>query len=362
MIKGLKNIFIAIITGINVFAILAMVAVGYSPYIDAVGHPLLSSMGLCFPITLAINAGFLVLWMFLKLKMICLPIVGFILVAGPLHTYMPLNTSDTIPGGAIKVMSLNIKSYWGMDGEVGAFDRLVEYIQTEQPDILCLQEDGGPHSKQFRKRKDLFPHNSTTVIGKGKKTNGLGIYSKFPIVKSEHIEYTSTGNASVAFFLLIDGDSVMVINNHLESTHLSPDQRQQYKDILTGRTERDSAEATTKMLIRQLADATKIRAPQADAVAEYIERHSGYPLIVCGDFNDSPISYTHRKISGNLTDCFIETGCGIGISYNQSGFWVRIDNILCSRHFTPYGCKVDSEAELSDHYPIYCWLKREENN
>ena len=58
-----------------------------------------------------------------------------------------------------------------------------------------------------------------------------------------------------------------------------------------------------------------------------------------------------------LTDCYVATGRGIGLSYNQKGFYVRIDNIMCSDDFKPLGCKVDSKITASDHYPIYCWLK-----
>ena len=80
-------------------------------------------------------------------------------------------------------------------------------------------------------------------------------------------------------------------------------------------------------------------------------------MIVCGDFNDTPLSYTHRVISNGLIDCFVETGNGPGVSYNRSKMYVRIDNILCTPDFKPYACKVDDSIKNSDHYPIMCWLK-----
>ena len=103
------------------------------------------------------------------------------------------------------------------------------------------------------------------------------------------------------------------------------------------------------------------RAPQAEAVNEYIESHRQYPIIVCGDFNDSPISYSRRTIAQGLHDCFEETGKGIGLSYNQKGFFVRIDHILCSDHFEPQKCEIDSEMDASDHYPMLCWVKMRGN-
>ena len=50
---------------------------------------------------------------------------------------------------------------------------------------------------------------------------------------------------------------------------------------------------------------------------------------------------------------------GPGISYHLSGFFVRIDNILCSDDWKPYACKVDNSIQSSDHYPIVCWLKKQ---
>ena len=73
---------------------------------------------------------------------------------------------------------------------------------------------------------------------------------------------------------------------------------------------------TSKWLIRHLAEQTKKRAPEADAVARYIAYHRGTPMIVCGDFNDSPLSYAHSTIAEGLTDCYVATGYGPGISYH----------------------------------------------
>jgi len=69
------------------------------------------------------------------------------------------------------------------------------------------------------------------------------------------------------------------------------------------------------------------------------------------------VSYVHRTIAKDLTDCYVATGNGPGISYHLNGFFVRIDNILCTDDFTPYRCHVDRSIKASDHYPIACWLK-----
>ena len=92
-------------------------------------------------------------------------------------------------------------------------------------------------------------------------------------------------------------------------------------------------------------------------LADSLQAAGTEQIVAMGDFNDTPISYTRHALAQRLTDCFKQSGRGIGLSYNQKGFWVRIDHILCSSHFTPYNCEIDSKIDFSDHYPVVCSLK-----
>lgn len=81
-------------------------------------------------------------------------------------------------------------------------------------------------------------------------------------------------------------------------------------------------------------------------------------MIVCGDFNDGSISYTHRVLTQELDDAFTQSGKGLGISYNQNKFYFRIDNILISPDLRAYNCTVDRSIKASDHYPIWCYISK----
>jgi hypothetical protein len=163
----------------------------------------------------------------------------------------------------------------------------------------------------------------------------------------------------VVYELKMGEDTVMLINNHLESNKLTKEDKVVYESMLKS-PETEKVKSGARLLIRKLAEASAIRAPQADSIAQEIAA-SRYPyIIVCGDFNDTPISYAHRVIEKGLNDAFTKSGRGLGISYNQNKFYFRIDNILASKNLKPYNCTVDRSIKESDHYPIWCYLKRKD--
>lgn len=356
MIRQLKSITVNMVAGANVATAVLMWLVGFSDYANPVDHPYIATAGLLFPAFLLLNLCFLVFWILFKWRMTIIPILGYAAAIVPLRIYFPINVSSTPPDGAVKFISYNVQNFSG-DINGDSFEQITDYLKNSEADIVCLQESGlGSHDGSVL--DSIFEHSSLDMVS---KTNGstISIYTRYPIVRKERIEYTSDNNGSMAYYLKMDGDTVLVINNHFESTHLSLNERERYKDMLKGEMENDTARAESKRLVKRLGESAQIRAPQADAVHAYIANHSEYPIIVCGDFNDNPISYTHRIVAKGLTDCYVETGIGLGLSYNPKGFFVRIDNILCSEKFKPYNCKVDNKIEASDHYPIVCWLEKQ---
>lgn len=356
---SIKSIALNIMTGASVAMSVMMVLVGYSDRLNPVEHPTLACVGMIFPFFLAINVVFLVSWVFIRWRRSWIPMAGFLFAYAPMRTYIPLHMMSEPPSTCIKVMSYNVAGYGGNFRCEQAMDTIFAYLQRQNADIVCFQEDMSTKFTPVENFPEIYPYNDTTHLTKPDypMVNALGIHTRFPIVKKERIVYESASNGSVAYYLDVNGQTVIVINNHLESTHLSDNDRQRYRAMISGNMGREDTEGEARALLEKLGDAMAVRAPQAEAVHRYVESHKQYPIIVCGDFNDTPISYTHHTIAEGLTDCYVETGRGLGISFNQRGFSFRIDNMLCSDHFEPYNCKVDNKMEVSDHYPIMCWLQ-----
>ena len=357
MIKKLKAFTLHTVAGANIATIIVMLVTGFSDRFNPVSFPILSNGGLLFPIFLMINLAFLVFWLIFKTRWALIPFVGFLICYGPTRKYCPLNIHREPPKEAIKVLSYNVWFFAGWKDGKNSPNPILEYIRKQDADIVCLQESDANEVGKEKLDSVLNPVYRYCDTAKRVKGNTISIYSKYPILSKEPIDYESKGNLSVAFKLLIDGEEVLVINNHLETTGLSMEEKTEFQTMLKGELQAGKAESTSKLLIHKLGKAAAIRAHQAQAVARYVAYHSDMPIIVCGDFNDGPISYAHRTIAEGLTDCYIETANGPGISYHHNGFYVRIDNIMCSSHFEPFACRVDNDIKDSDHYPIYCWLK-----
>lgn len=358
MIRQLKAFTVRMAAGASVATALMLVMVGYADHVNPAAHPVMACAGLVFPVFLLANMGFLVFWLVFKLRYTLIPLAGYVAVFPALRVYMPVNVAEEPPAGAIKVLSYNVQAFSGVPRYNDAFGMIFDYFKASDADIICTQEDQDTWRNAKVRMDSLYAHSDTVMFGSGKRSNAIGIYSRFPIVRKERINYyTSRANGSMAYYLKVGTDTVLVVNNHFESNHLSLSDREKYTEMLKGDVQGDTAKAQSRILLDKLALAAAVRAPQADAVAHYLDSHRQYPTILCGDFNDIPISYTRRTLAARLTDCFVETGRGLGISYNQKGFYVRIDNIMCSAHFKPYNCKVDNKIDASDHYPIFCWLK-----
>ena len=345
--------------GANIATIILMVLVGYSDRLNPADHPILSCAGMTFPFFLLINLLFLFFWLVFRIRMVWIPLLGYLLAYVPISIYMPINLrTSKLPEGTIKLISYNVCEYGGNYKYEQGFEKVRDYLFDEDPDIVCMQEDVDTWRRYcFKHYEKKFAYNDTVHFNNNVLVNGVGIHTRFPIIRRERIPYRSLSNGSVAWYLQVGNDTLLVINNHFERTHLNKEARKTYRGILKGDLKGDTARTESKKLLITLAESAAKRAPEVQAVRRYVEEHSQYPIILCGDFNDNPISYTRHEMAEVLNDCFKSTGRGLGLSYNQKGFQFRIDYIFCSDDIQPYNCQIDSKMDASDHYPIICWLK-----
>ena len=359
-----RRIFSGTIGTINVIFLLLFLMAAFSDRISPEKSTFFAYLGLGFPILFFINLLFLIYYAFTQnWKMILVGLV-VMLISGPslannfgLHLRKkPENRENTI-----KILSYNIMSFAYKDHTTEEPNEIIQYIIDSDADIVCLQEGlFGQNQQTFKKNKyylalsAVYPYHSIMPL-KGHHYNCLAVFSRFPIKSSRWIEYESKHNGSSLHILDVNGKSLALVNNHLESFKLTIEDKSKYTDLIKNLSMQafDEFKGT---IPQKLGNAFRIRARQADILAEEISNLQTDYTIVCGDFNDTPVSYAHRTIQGSLRDAFSDSGFGIGITYNQNFFWFRIDHILYSPNMRAIGCKVD-KVRYSDHYPIWCYLE-----
>lgn len=371
------SILVRILLYANVIVVAGLLMSGYSGTVNPASYSYVSVIGFSFPVFLVANALFIGLWVVVRIRNVIVPFVGFLLAYSPVRTYIPLNISalddqdaelmpdmpndsDVTTSRSIKVLSYNILGFNPQDAQEGEPNPIMKYIADSNADIVCLQEYGAVHGQDsLQSVLDARYEYMDTIHSDGYEGGSdiVAILSKYPIVHKEHIYARTRGNAWGAFDVLVDGDTLHVINAHLQTVGMSEEEKLKFGNIIRGKSQGHAVKSESKMIIKKLASSAAMRAGQADAIAEYIRKKSGQRIIFCGDINDHPLSYVHHTIARQLNDCYVSSGFWTGYSYKYNSMYVRIDNIMCSEHYEPTCCIVDKSVSLSDHYPIYCILR-----
>ena len=347
-----------ILLGVNSILALFLILTAYSPLLNPQAFPVLSCLGLAFPVFLLFNVLFLCFWLLVYRKYAFLSFLAMLCCWDAINTYMPVNMfGSEPPENAIKILSYNTRAF----GEKASHTKekpneILDYLQQSDADIICLQEciwGGKLRKKDIDYAMKKYPYKHYCSLAGG--LNGLGCYSRFPILSATPIKYKSSRNGSVAYRIKVKEDTLLVINNHLESFKIDNQDVETYQGVMDSPGDKKNS-AGIRTLVKKLAEGTSIRSLQADTIAGLVDRFKGKGIIVCGDFNDSPLSYTHRVLSENLQDAFVQSGNGFGFSYVQHRLCFRIDHLLIGKDMQSYQCTVDNTMKGSDHYPIWCYV------
>ena len=366
--KPLRKFFQIIIQTLNTIVLACLLLSAFSHYISPDHIISFSYLGLFFPFILIANIIVFFTWLFIKKrKQALLNFVVLCICSGAIYTYCPIHkkTKD-IPEDAVKILTYNVMRFNNLTKKDKGDppNKILQFIIENDADIVCIQEFGtSSNNANHLTNKDIiealkkYPYYYLHSLNDSHKSNiyDLAIFSIFPILSTVKVPYDSDYNGSFATELDINGKKVTLINNHLESTKLTEEERNHYYQM-TRDIGSQSLDIFTQTITNKLSPAYKKRASQAQIISQIIKENENPYLIVCGDFNDTPISYSRCKIKGNLRDAFVDSGFGLGITYNKNRFFFRIDYILHSKNIKSYNCSV-GKLKNSDHYPVWCYLQ-----
>lgn len=363
-----KRIFVII----TVLVSLCMVLVALIPHLNPDTFWWIGILGIGFIFLLFAQIFFLIFWLLLKSRWTWLPLIVLILSIQQIKAvvaWSPLTTwAQEKPAEHLRVLDWNV-SRWDEYNKVqkgGQSFRqdMLNVIQKQNADVLCLQEFF--ESKMPKKHEPTiieivsmgYPYYYFSPEGSkygGKYLTGVAIFSKFPILDSARVSFSRNSRAEsiISCDINKNGKIFRIATTHLQSVLFDANDYQNIEAIKTKNTE--AIPEASRTILRKLKKGYAYRSEQARQVREHVE-NSPYPVIITGDFNDIPNSYSYFTIRKNLKDAFIEKGFGLGKTFRFISPTLRIDFILIDP-----GMKVRQYKKIkvpySDHYPILADLE-----
>lgn len=360
----LSIIFHSTLLTINLIFALLLIGAAFNDRISPESVSYLYYLGMAFPFFAAANIFFLIYWLYRQKWYSSLLSVGALLISsGALFTYCPVNYKKaTPPDDSFKLLSYNVRQFNFGERDDQKKNPTLEYIAAQNADIICIQELGYSDNSsmlkfnEIRKRLKKYPYYHVYKLTENNwHTYGIACFSKFPLSNVTPIKFDKAeAVGAVAYTVKVGKKKIRLFNCHLESNRFTGEDRKFYKSMVE-KFSTDKLEDFNSIIVKKMDRAYSERAKQARKIRKEMEK-TDLDVVVCGDYNDTPLSYTYRTIKGDtMNDAFTSTASGLGISYYENHFYFRIDHILYSKGMNAYQCKID-RVKHSDHYPISCFL------
>lgn len=313
------------------------------PFLAPKMFPLLSVLTLILPLFLIVNTLFFIYWLLQLKRQVILS--GLVLLLGItfVNKFYKFSSNDIeATENDFTVMSYNVRLFnlfdWIDKDDVGK--NILSFINEQNPDILCVQE----YSENAKVDLRVYKYKAIFMEGKQIKT-GQAIFSKFPIFNQGDFKIPTAGNNIIYADIKKGKDTIRVYNIHLQSIKISPDVNEisEHVDAIN--------KSKSQQVFTRIRDAFKKQEQQAEILVKHKNR-CPYPVIICGDMNNSPFSYVYRSIKSDLNDCFVESGNGFGQTYRFKYYPARIDYIFADKKMKVKSFKTFAQFENSDHFPV----------
>lgn len=293
----------------------------------------------------------LMLWWVCKRKLLAvLPLGVMLLNIGFITAMVQVNfRNETGRIADLKIATYNIHGFAQKELK-STMSNIAGYLASEKVDVVCFQEfkttPACPLDTIRAAFAPVMPYCAAIAQESGIE---IAIFSRYPISSSCLFPFAETANSAMWADIEVDGRPLRIFNVHFQTTSISQSKAEIERLREKGITDRDGKKAFDLIMERMRFNAYK-RTEQVNAVRNAMDR-TGRTVILCGDFNDTPASYTYKEIKKEMVDGF--KSCGKGYAYTYKGMLrlLRLDYIFYApgmegiRYYSP-------NLYWSDHNPV----------
>ena len=353
----MKKIVKYIILFFNILAVLTLLGAFLAPMINPEKLPL-AFWGLIMPYSLIINVFFIIFWVLKARYYFVLSLLAIVLSWSTTKTSFPYHHGEKITEQTgIKVLSYNVRVFdrYNWSKEKNTVSDMIRFIKSQKADIICLQEFGtSKHGKDgvteafilnsLKEYRYHYIHYAPNSLTK-RHQQGLAILSKYPIgERGTRGDLNLRKGCTIYADVTLKTEKVRIINSHFESIHFT----NKY-DIIEG-IDGENYKNRIKGAVRSINQAAIQHSESAKEINSIINE-SVYPVILCADMNNTPVSYSYHTLSNRLEDAFLFQSTGFGATYNGQYPFLRIDYIFHTNDLPLIEYK-RLKVKYSDHFPI----------
>lgn len=344
---------------LTILALIGLVAMALSvlnAYVNPKHFIWTTLFGLAFWEVLIFNIVVLVLLLLLWSKKAWISILALLVAIPGINKSYSFGSKEEADN-SIRVMSYNVHMFKHIDGITASEDfanQMANQVRDQNPDILCCQEFAAFKSGVSRPKciEDFAESCGFQYIYYNRKSNfgGNVVFSKYPITKVDEESGFGQENTYGVMVTVDAGEKgkFHVANVHLLSYMITDTEI----DLLINSTDKkDDLDTIGKTVLHKLSYAFQRRSDELKNVLTTMPPVVG-PIIMCGDFNEPPLSYNYRQMQkAGFIDTFTKVGRGIKPTYAGKLPLLRIDYIWANEDVKPLNFK-RLRYKASDHYPI----------
>ncbi len=307
------------------------------PYLRPSTFPTLSLLSLAVSPLLLVNILFALYWLIRLKRQFLLSFVVLCIAYFHFNPFFEISSeADTSKyENTLSVLTYNVRlfnAYEKNPSEEKIIQEFKQLLETEQPDVVCLQEFYADYSFDMPD----YPYQYIHFKGADYKL-GHAIFSKYPLVNKGSFDFQNSYNNTIYADAVVGADTLRVYNLHLQSLGILPN-----VEFLQNR--------GTEQITERISETFVMQEQQIKAIQKHKETVN-HPIILGGDFNNTSFSFAYRKLKKGMQDAFLERGNGLGTTYSFVNYPLRIDFIMATEDLDVLSFDT-IKSTFSDHRPV----------